>query len=476
MSAAGEPLVSVHLRRVSFGAGRDALRDVVLEVARGEIVGIVGHVGAGKTTLALAAAGLLGRSVPARIDGEIVHPAGADPAAAFVFANPWTQLTELGGTVEEEIAVGPENQALSTEQIRSRVDAALQTAQVSLLAHRAPYELSGGEVQRVALASALALDTPLLVLDEPTSQLDPDSSRPFAALLRSLAAAGKGLVLIEQDLELVRAVASRVLVLADGTPLAAGSAGEILDRWPPLDPRLGALPQLVPPNDVARASAPRREDATLLRVRDLIAGYDDREVLRGVTLDLPRGTAMAWLGRNGAGKTTLARTIIGLVTHRAGTIEVDGVSIGSLPVEMRARYVGMVFQDPGRQLFSRTLLDEVLFGPRALGLHGTDADRSAREALALVGLEQCEHTHPADLSPQAQRLLAIACALASGPPLLILDEPTAGQDAAGRAQIARAIAYQRERGAAAIITHDAHFASRVCDAAVTMDGGRLVYM
>jgi energy-coupling factor transport system ATP-binding protein len=475
LSAAGEPLVSVNLRRVSYGGGRDALRDVVLEVDRGEILGVVGHVGSGKTTLALAAAGLLGRGVPARIEGEIVHPSGAHPAAAFVFANPWTQLTELGGTVEEEVAVGPENQALPTGQIRSRVDTALDTVGIPMLAHRAPYQLSGGEVQRVALASALALDTPLLVLDEPTSQLDPDSSRGFADLLRSLAAGGKGIVLVEQDLELVRQVASRVLVLADGSPIAAGSPREVLDRWPPLDARLGAPPHLEPPNEDDRASPPPRGGAALLRVRDLIAGYDDREVLHGVTLDLPHGTAMAWLGRNGAGKTTLARTIMGLAAHRAGTIEVDGVSIGSLPVEMRARYVGMVFQDPGRQLFSRTLLEEALFGPRALGRQSAEADRSAREALTLVGLERREHAHPGDLSPQSQRLLAIASALASGPRLLILDEPTAGQDAAGRAHIARAIAYQRQRGAAAIITHDRHFASRVCDAAVTLDGGRLVY-
>jgi energy-coupling factor transporter ATP-binding protein EcfA2 len=196
-------------------------------------------------------------------------------------------------------------------------------------------------------------------------------------------------------------------------------------------------------------------------------------VLRGITLRVPRGSAVAWLGENGAGKSTLARTIMGLVPARAGTIAVESVVLDHLPVEMRARHVGIVFQDPGRQLFSRTVLEEATFGPRALRFSRHAALASAREALEVVGLGEMLGVHPGDLAPQEQRRLAIASAMASRPALLILDEPTAGQDAQGREWIARALSLQRTRGAAAVITHDLGFAYRACDGSVTIAAGHV---
>ncbi|MGH7720766.1 MAG: ABC transporter ATP-binding protein, partial [Gemmatimonadaceae bacterium] len=417
--------------------------------------------------------------VPASIGGHVRHPSGGDPPAALVFANPWTGLTELGGTVEEEVAVGPENQSLPRRAIRERVDASLALVGASPLARREPLQLSGGELQRVALASAVALDAPLLVLDEPTAQLDLDATRGFVEMLRALAARGHGVILVEQNLELVAHAASRVLVLADGAPLAEGPPAETLERWPPLDPRLGAPAHVSEHwSPAPLPSPPRIRSASdpLLRVSGVVAGYPGRhDVLNGISLDLPRGSTMAWLGRNGAGKSTLARTIMGLVPARSGSITLDGVRLDALPVEERARYVGLVFQDPGRQLFATSVLDEVLFGPRVLGLDAAAAREQAGEALDLLGLAGQAHAHPGDLSQQEQRLLAMAAALASRPRVLILDEPIAGQDDAGRARIARGVEYQRERGAVAIITHDTGFARRVCDSAVTIDGGRIVY-
>ncbi len=455
-------VAQIRLRRVRY-ADLVALRDVDLDVAAGEIIGVVGHVGAGKTTLALAAAGLIGRAMPGTIDGSVTHPAGGDPPAAYVFANPWTQLTELGGTVEEEVAVGPENQALASEVIRARVDDALRRADAAHLAARLPQELSGGELQRVALASALALDAPLLVLDEPTAQLDPESARAFANALRGLSGTGKGIILVEQNLALVRELATRLIVLGDGAVIADGSPEQLLDRWPPVDARLGAPPDIERAHEATSLRQPAN-GTPLLEISGLSAGYHDRDVLNGLSLSISTGSAVAWVGRNGAGKSTLAKTIMGLVPQRAGAIRVAGTSLETMLPEQRARFVGLVFQDPSRQLFSRTVIDEVMFGPRALGMRAVDARAGAIESLELVGLAAALHTHPGDLTPQAQRRLAIAAAMASRPPLLILDEPTAGQDAEGRGFIARALTAQRARGAAAVITHDLHFASRECDA------------
>lgn len=467
----GDVALSMRVRRVEIG-GVTALRDVSLEVRRGEIVGIAGHVGAGKTTLALTAAGLLGRAVPGRVDGEVRHPLGGSPPASFVFANPWTQLTELGGTVEEEVAVGPENQGLASHVIRARVDAALAAADAARLALRAPRTLSGGELQRVALASALALDAPLMVLDEPTAQLDPESARDLAASLRALATRGAAVLLVEQNLELLATLASRVVVLADGAPLAEGAPRALLERWPPLDPRLGAT-ATVEAREHPAAPAARQAHDPLLEIDGLDAGYGAHEVLHQLSLRIPRGTACAWIGRNGAGKSTLARAVMGLVPARRGTIRVAGTLLDGLPVERRARHVGLVFQDPGRQLFSRTVLEEAAFGPRALGARRAHAEEAAREALAVVGLSMLERSHPGDLAPQLQRRLSIAAALASRPALLMLDEPTAGQDAEGKMWIARALGVQRARGAAAVITHDLAFARRTCERVVTIAHGRV---
>ena len=468
----GEEHVSVldlDLRRVRYGE-RIALRDVTLRVAPGEIVGVAGHVGAGKTTLALAAAGLLGRSVPARIEGAVSHPLGGDPPAGFVFANPWTQLTELGGTVEEEVAVGPENQGHSSGEIRRRVDDALATAGAERLARRFPYELSGGELQRVALASAMALEAPLLVLDEPTAQLDPDSASELVARLRGSASRGRAILLVEQNLEILLALASRLVLLADGGVMATGSPRELLERWPPLEPRVGSAAHVAGLHAIARDAVP--PGPRTLEVNELTVSYDGNIVLDSLSTSINEGEVVAWIGRNGAGKSTLAKAIVGLLSPRKGRIRVGEVLLDALQVEDRARHVGLVFQDPGRQLFSRTVIDETMFGPRMLGLPDEEARVASEEALDAVGLLGMRGSHPGDLTPQAQRRLAIAATMAGRPQLLLLDEPTAGQDAEGRAHIARALMLQRKRGAAAVITHDRVFTRSECDRAVTIAGGR----
>lgn len=470
--------LSMRLRSVVYD-GVVVLRDIALDISRGEIVGIAGHVGAGKSTLALAAAGLLGRSMPATLDGTIEHPLGGRPPAAFVFANPSTQLTELGETVEEEVAVGPENQALPHAEIRASVDGALALADATHLALRIPRELSGGELQRVALASALALDAPLLVLDEPTAQLDPEAAAEFAEAIRSLRDNGLAVLIVEQNLELLAALADRVIVLADGAVLAAGAPLDVLARIPPLDARLGSL--RAPGDAGARAHREKSDGGApllrpVLRIDGLSAGYGERVVLSDLSLTIDSGEIVAWIGRNGAGKSTLARTIMGLVPARAGRIGVGGTDLTELPVHERARVVGLVFQDPRRQLFSRTVLEEAMFGPRTLGASRASAMAQAREALSVVGLGGRETAHPGDLAPQLQRRLAIASSLASRPQFLMLDEPTAGQDAEGRSFIRAALELQRSRGAAAVITHDLRFAQDACDHNVTITGGHVSHI
>jgi energy-coupling factor transport system ATP-binding protein len=451
-------VVRVRLDRVSY-AERLALRDVHFDIAAGEILGVTGPVGAGKTTLALACAGLLGQSVPARIEGEVTHASTVRPFASYVFDDPTAQLTGLGGTVEEEVAVGPENLALPREAIRARVDRALRGAEATAFASRVPDELSGGERQRVALACALALDAPLLVMDEPSAQLDPDATERFGTQLRALAREGRAVLLVSLDESLLRATAHRVLVLERGDARTIGAPDDVLG--PDVEPASGTM------GTVASANGP-----PLLDVQDLVTSYDGRTVLAGLTMSAPAGAAVAVLGDNGAGKTTLARAIMGLVPTREGEIRVRGQRIDGAPVHERARHAGLVFQDPSRQLFARSVLDEVMFGPRVLGEEQAVARQRAHDALDVVGLRELAEVHPGDLAPQMQRLVAIAAAMAGRPPLLMLDEPTAGQDREGKERIAAAIRHQRERGCALVITHDLAFARRQCDTAVLLRNGR----
>lgn len=451
------PILRVELRRVSYG-DRAVLRDVYFDIGRGEILGVTGHVGAGKTTLALACAGLLGHSVPARIEGTVHHASLAQPLAGYVFDDPGAQITGLGGTVEEEVAVGPENLAIPRATIRQRVDRALAMAEATHLAHRSPDELSGGERQRVALACALALEAPVLVLDEPTAQLDPEATQRFGQRLRALASAGTSVLLVSHDTELLHGLTARVLVLADGAPVYHGPPDKTGVE--------GAVVQSAP-----ERAPPGRHEA-LFEAHEIVASYNGSTVLDRLTLELPRESATAVLGENGAGKTTLARAIMGLVPLSAGTLTVKGRRIDGLCVHERARHVGLVFQDPSRQLFTRTVLEEVAFGPRALGATHSTARERARAALAAIELGDLADVHPGDLAPQTQRLVAIAAAMASEPSVLILDEPTAGQDADGKRRIAAAVARQRERGCAMVITHDLAFAHRTCDAATTVRNGQ----
>ena len=449
------PVLSAELARVSYG-DRVVLRDVDLQMHPKEIVGLTGPVGSGKTTLALACAGLLGHAVPARIEGKLQHASLALPMAGYVFDDPMAQFTGLGGTVEEEVAVGPENLAVPREAIRGRVDRALAAADATHLARRPPDELSGGERQRVALACALALEAPLLVLDEPTAQLDPDATHRFGERLRSLAANGTSVLLVSQDTDLLRSLATRVLVLRDGAPHAFGAPGEVLETH----------------GHREAASGDGGGTEPLFDVRNAGVSYGDRVVLESLTMDVPRGSATAILGENGAGKTTLARAIMGLVPLRHGSISVAGQPLDRMLVHQRARHVGLVFQDPSRQLFARTVLEEVAFGPGVLGASHRAAQDQAREALETVDLAGLARAHPGDLAPQTQRIVAIAAAMASRPPVLLLDEPTAGQDEAGKARIAAAISRQRAEGCALVITHDLPFARRVCDHAVLLSNGR----
>ncbi len=426
------------VERLTFtytGAEGPAVRGLSLELHAGEIVALLGPSGSGKSTLLRALAGLVPHFHGGRFEG-VVEVAGRDTrrarpsdlagTVATVFQDPEDQV--VMGRVENEVAFGLENVGTPPEEIWPRTWAALEAVGAGRLASRRTAQLSGGELQRVCLASALALEPELLLLDEPTSQLDPEAAEEFLARAE---ASGAAVLLAEQRTARALALASRVLFVEDGRLLLDAPRGKAL-AWL-AEHRPAYVPAPLGENG-------RRAAAGEVVCRAEAVGFSYRRgapVLRGVDLELRRGEIVVLEGPNGSGKTTLAKLAAGLLQPDAGRVDL-------------AASAGYLSQDPGRYLVRERALDEVAFGV---------GDRArARTALELVGLGPLAERHPRDLSSGERERLGLAAVAVSEPALLVLDEPTRGIDPERKEAIARWLfAYAAEGRAALVATHDRSF-------------------
>jgi energy-coupling factor transport system ATP-binding protein len=503
---------------VRYPGRREAALDVSLVVGLGEFVGVAGRTGAGKSTLALTAGGFVPRVVRARVGGSVVID-GVDALTArgpelagrvgVVFSTPTNQLSASKITVREELAFGLENLAVPRSQMDPRIDEVLDRLGIAHLADRDPYTLSGGEQQRVAIASIVAMGTAVLVLDEPTAQLDPAGTAEVAALLRQLAAEGRAVVAAEHD-PVVLASSARCLVLDAGRRAASGLPGEALGSTA-LTPLGLAAPTLVALAELAGVPVERAFDeaavvAGLRRLRSPIAlpprptqldlawqpmrneppatiavraaryRYPAGALaLANVDLTVEPGQAVAIVGQNGSGKTTLAKHLIGLLRPEAGSVEIAGSDIRSVGVGTLARTVGFVFQNPDDQLFNRSVEREVGFGPRNLKLDAKLASGLVEQALELAGLSGVREVNPYDLGLSIRKLVALASVLAMEPSVLVLDEPTTGQDGPGVARVGAIVeAYRRAGRTVVAVTHDMEFAAEHFDRVVVMRRGEVV--
>jgi len=495
-----------------------AIEAVTVAVRAGERVGVAGRTGAGKSTLALAAAGFIPRVVRARVDGRVaidgIDTSGAAAVAllgkvGIVFATPANQLSASKLTVREELAFGLENLGVPRAEMDPRIDATLERLGIGHLADREPFALSGGEQQRVAIASIVAMGTGVLVLDEPTAQLDPAGTVGVADLLDELARAGAAILCVEHD-PVVLGRMDRCLVLESGRPVALDVPGAALARaWTeiglpaPTLVRLAAAAGLDParafdeaavaealravrvrPTDSATDTvaaseptattwSPGRERAPVrIAIEDLVHRYPGGvEAVRGVSLVIEPGEAVAILGQNGSGKTTLVKHLNGLLRPDAGRVLLDGEPTDGRSIAQLAATIGFVFQDPDEQLFERSVEREVGFGPRNLGIPGAAVGDLVVGSLAAVGLLDQRATNPYDLDLSRRKLVALAGVLATDPAVLVLDEPTTGQDADGVARVGAIVeAYRRAGRSVVAITHDMEFAGRFGRIVVMRDG------
>jgi energy-coupling factor transporter ATP-binding protein EcfA2 len=461
---------------VRYGS-QPVLSDLSLQVAPGEFVLVSGPSGCGKSTLALCLAGLIPQAVPATVSGR-VQVNGLDTQAhplpllsrqvGVVFQNPATQL--FNATVEEEVAFAPRNLALPGEEIESRVRQSLAATGITHLRRRPVRALSGGEQQRVAIASVLALRPRVLVLDEPTANLDWHGVEQLTAALAHLHQEHNlTVILIEHRLAAVAGLATRAVLMDKGRIVADGPPPAVLHdktclktlglRYPWLD-----VGRRVEPAELDESPTAGESLVTLQRVT---AGYErNRDVLSGLDLALYPGQFVALVGDNGAGKSTVARLLSGILRPRRGRVEWHA-SLRRLPP---GRRVGLLFQNPLHQLVCDRVEDEVGFGPANYRL-----DSDLAPLLAAADLVPLRHRRPQTLSAGQQQRTALAATLALQPRLLILDEPTMGQDWAHLSRLMDYLIHLHNNGQTILlITHDDRLICRYARRIVRLAEGRLV--
>ena len=426
-------LASVRALSYSYPGAREALRDCSLELEPGEVVALLGPSGGGKSTLLRALAGLVPHFHGGRFSGQVevdgldtrrARPAELAGTVATLFQDPEDQVVFT--RVAAEVAFGLENLGTPPAEIAPRAAEALAAIGAAHLAERPVAELSGGELQRVCLASVLALEPRLLLLDEPTSQLDPEGAAAAIELART---SGAAVVVSEQRPDRVLEACDRVLFVEAGR---IRESEQLPAAWLPRGMHLPASEPL---------------GAAVCRLEDASFAYDALPVVVGASIQLGRGEIVALVGPNGSGKTTLAKLAVGLLEPDTGLVERHG----------RACYLS---QDPGRYLVRERADEEV-----ALAVGG-DLARS-RRALAAVGLAGFEERHPRDLSSGERERLALAAVLVAEPDLLVLDEPTRGVDPERKDELAALLRAQAPGRATLVVTNDLVFASEVADRCVS---------
>lgn len=455
---------------------RWALRDLSFEIEPGERVLLLGASGSGKSTLMHAFAGVLGGDDDGEATGELLldghPPAESRGRAGLVLQDPDSQV--ILARVGDDVAFGCENLGVPRDEIWRRVTQALDAVGLDVSLERSTSRLSGGQKQRLALAGALAMQPGLMLLDEPTANLDPEGvSEVRDAVGRVVEATGATLIVVEHRVGVWLPLITRVIVLSpDGGLLADGTPDDVLaSRGEELAARGVWVPGLLP----AMPERSRVVGARLLTARNLAVGRD-KVVRSGLDVDVEAGTVTAITGPNGSGKTTLALTLAGLLPMHGGKLEASGelrAGASEHPHRWKSRElltrIGTVFQEPEHQFLTSRVRDELAVGPRALALSDEETSRRVDELLQRLRLDTLAAANPFTLSGGEKRRLSVATVLASRPRVLVLDEPTFGQDSRTWAELVDLLAQLVDSGSAVVASsHDQLFVDTLADRQVRL--------
>ena len=506
-------MISIENLTYYYPGFEDAVLDNInLTVEEGEFILLLGPSGCGKSTLVQCLNGIIPKVAGGDLTGEIfinkknvrdhkVYQLSTD--VGLVFQNPDTQL--FGLTVEEDVAFGPENLGIEREGIRARVKHSLETVGLKDLKDRFTFTLSGGEKQRTAIAGNLAMEPKILVLDEPTSDLDPAGTKEVFETLKHLNRDRRiTIILIEHKIDEVMGLADRSVVMDKGRIILDGKTCDIFSQNLDVLEEIGIhLPQLmgisslleVRPSygdivsglgsldgsfkDLPAASHPARGVPQVVFENVEFGYHDGNLALKGVNLEIRRGEFVALIGPNGSGKTTLLSCLIGLNRPTAGRILINGQDIRKRGVAEQAQVVGYLFQNPDYQLFTDSVHEEVAFGLKNRQSRPDDIEKRVDQALEMMELSQYRDRHPHSLSRGQRQRLAVASILSMEPDIIVLDEPTTGQDRGHLNKFLARMKMLNEAGKTIIlISHDmgvvAEYASRTIvmkDGGILMDAG-----
>lgn len=498
-----------------------AISNVDLDIESGSFIGITGPSDAGKSTFCRLVPGY----VPHYFDGDLegtVRVGDRDVSEASIgdlaervgmlFENPFDQLTGASTTVIEEVAFGLENLGYARGEIVDRSVESLRRVGIEELIDRNPQRLSGGQSQRVALASVLAMAPDVLVLDEPTSQLDPHGAEAVFEIVAEMKDQGYTVIVVSQRLDRLAPHLDRLLVIDegeiahDGTPqevFTTPGVEEVVDV--PQSVRIGR--RLREEGYVDSGGIPLTVGAAIEELRphvtgektdggtqtaeetEATTGSDDPRVafedvhhvyeggvkaLSGISLDMDSG-CVCLLGQNGAGKTTFVKHMNGLLSPTEGTVWVDGTSTKETRVAQLARHVGLSFQNPDDQLFHDSVESEIRYGPQNLDFDEERTDQTVERAISRLDLEDVRDRNPYDLGLPRRKRVAVASVLAMDSPTIVLDEPTGGQDAPGTELLGTAVEELAADGTlVVVITHDVGFARRHADRVIALGRDELL--
>ena len=515
----------VKMKNVAYSypnSEEQTLKQINFEAPKGKFTVVMGKTGAGKTTSLLCLNGIIPQLHEGKLAGEI-EVSGLDVSkyriqtlskyVGIVMQDTATQV--FGSTVEEDIAFGPRNYLVPREEIKRRINMSLHRVRLEGYEKRQTSQLSGGEKQRLAIAGILAMQPGIIVLDEPTSELDPLGREEIYTTINDLnKEQDTTIIAVEHSSQEVCEKAERIVIINDGTTVWDGDPKDFFrDENLVIENGIKPLPvskigwRLYKENLIEKEDIPLNVNQayqliksligdkkidyqsekykaiesnevadTIISISNLSHVYDNgKKALNDINLDIKRGEFVAIIGQNGAGKTTLAKHLNQILVPTTGSVNLEGEDICNKNSIELTKLIGYVFQDPDNQIFSNTVYKELAFGLKNINLDENECKKRIDQALALTGLAGKENEHPFSLGKGERQMIAVASILVMQPGILVVDEPTTGQDWAGINRMMSLVDVLHKNGTTIVmITHDMDIVSKYATRTIAMKAGSLV--